>query len=249
MGKLLTIVVLLLSFSIGQAQFSTNNVQVRLGYNLSNVHAKRFNHLVSEFNNSRYPHIVAENLPNLNWMHGVVVGANYDWTDDFQLHAVLKSRRQFLETAYANSDMRRSYLFRMHSLEVGASMNLREEGRFSHFVGAGVVLGVMGVFTNWTDVEGYEGSKNMINIDHTASVGLSLHYEARFRLHDNIQIFIRPVAQYALDSHVRRLTDFFDPKVDEGKVTYGTGAAVKYDSGTLNGLGVEGGLIFVLPEL
>lgn len=247
MGKLLTIAVLLLSFSFGRAQFSTNKVQVRLGYNLSNVHAKRFNHLINEFNNSRYPHVVAENLPNLNWMQGVVVGANYDWTDDFQFHAVLKSRRQFLEAPYANSEMWRSYLFRMHSLEVGASMKLREEGRFSHSIGGGLVLGVMGVFTNWTEEEGYRGSKEMINIDHTASVGLSLHYEARFRLHDNFHIFLRPVAQYALDSHVRRLTDFFDPQVDEDKVTYGTGAAVKYDSGTLNGLGLEGGVIVVLP--
>jgi hypothetical protein len=249
MGKLFTIAVLLLSFSIGKAQFTTNKIALRFGYNLHNVHAKRFNYLIDNFNNDRYPHIISQNLSNLNWMHGIMAGADFAWREDIHFHAVFKSRRQFMQSPYTNSTLYRSYLFRQHSLELGASVVLKEEGRFSHRVGGGLILGVLGAFTSWNEQEGYGGSRDMVSIDHAATIGLSVSYEARFHLHDNLQLFLRPVAQYNLNSQVQRITDFFDPQVDEGEVTYGSGAAVKYDIGSLSGLGIEGGLIFVLPKL
>ncbi|MEM0998036.1 MAG: hypothetical protein AAGN35_13185 [Bacteroidota bacterium] len=249
MGKLFTVVILLLSFSFSKAQFSTNKIEVRLGYNLHNVHAKRFNYLVNSFNDERYPHIVSQNLPNLNWMHGLALGVEYAWRDDLQFHAVLKSRRQYIEAPYVDPAWYRSYLFRQHTLELGGSWVMKEEGRFSHRIGGGLLLGVLGVFTDWSENSGYEGSRDMATIDHNLTLGLSLHYEARYHLHENVHFFLRPVAQYSLNSQVRRLTDFFAPQVVEGEIVYGTGAAVKYDIGSLSGLGLEGGIVFVLPEL
>ena len=256
MRKICTLGVLLLSFYFFPSaldgdcfgQFSMDKVHVRFGYNLHNVHAKRFNHLINVFNNSRYPYEIEENLGNVNWLHGLVLGANYGFREDMEVVAVLKSRRQYTQAKYAQSGMRRGYLFRQHTLEIGLNMVLKEEKWFSHRVGAGVMLGVLGAFTDWKVQAGYTGSKEMLNIDHTGVVGLSLSYEARLKLHDHFRIFLRPVAQYALNSNVRKLTDFMDPHVDDGVVTYREGEDIKYENGSLSGLGIEGGLLILLPS-
>ncbi|MEM7036173.1 MAG: hypothetical protein AAF570_04265 [Bacteroidota bacterium] len=239
--------ILLLSVASVFGQFSTDKIHIRFGYNLHNVHAKRFNTLIDEFNNSRYPHVTAENLGNVNWMHGFVGGVNYAFREDMELVAVLKSRRQYNEAPYADYDFIRSYLFRQHTLEVGVNMVLKDERMFSHHVGAGVMLGVLGVFTGWDESPGYEGSREMLNIDHTGVIGISLSYEARMKLHKHLRVFFRPVAQYALNSHVRKLTDFFDPQFVDGELSYAPGLDPKYENGSLSGLGIEGGLLFLLP--
>ena len=248
MRKLLISVLFILVYSTSWGQFTVDKLRLRIGYNLHNTNAKRFNHLIDQFNNQRYPQEISDNLGGLNWMFGMVGGADYVFSESIILHAVLKSRRQFIETPYANIAMFRSYLFRQHTLELSASMILLEEKWFNHSVGAGFTFGVLGVFTNWAEQNGYPGARNMVNIDHTASVGLSLNYEAQLKLHDNLRLFIRPVAQFALESHVRRLSDFFEPQIIQGNVTYGEGLDEKYDNGTLNGLGIEGGLLILLPQ-
>ena len=248
MRKICTLMVALLGWQAAFAQFSTDKLQLRLGYNAHNAHAKHFNHLVTTFNNDRYPHIISENLPSVNFQHGVVAGASYAFSEDLHFHAVFKSRRQYIETGYTNLDMYRGYLFRNHTLELGAAIPIGNEGRVRHFVGGGVLIGIMGVFTDWDSESGYEGSREMLNIDHTESIGLSIHYEAQIVLHDNFHIFIRPVAQYGINSNVRNLNQFFNPVVTENGVLYPEGEGEKYDRGNLNGIGIEGGLLILLPE-
>lgn len=252
MRKISAIAVLMLVFTSAFAQFSVDQLQLRFGYNVHNAYAKRFNHLVDVFNNERYPAEISHNLHSLNWMHGFVFGGTYKLSDDLSVHAVFKGRRQLLEAAYhpaapSQAPMFRQYLFRQHTLEVGVTLPIREEKRFSHFYGFGLLLGNLGVYTDFTPESGYSGARNMVNIDQTGVVGLSLHYEAQLKLHDHFRIFLRPVLQYALQTRVRQLTDFFAPTVDDGVVTYGPGEAEKYDKGSLNGLAIETGLLILLP--
>ena len=231
-------------------QFSTDKLQVSLGYNVHNAYAKRFNHLVDDFNNSRYPLEISENMNNINWMHGMEGAVHYRFTDDIRFHGILKSRRQFLEAPYSQRPEFRQFLFRVHTVALGADMRLSEEGRFSHWVGGDLLVGVMGVFTNWTSKQGYHGSREMVNIDHTAVLGLGVAYEAQFKLHDLVSLYIRPVVQFALNSQVRKLTDFFAPAFDsEGLPYFEEGLDAKYDSGNLNGIGISGGVVVSLPEL
>ena len=62
-------------------------------------------------------------------------------------------------------------------------------------------------------------------------------------------IYVRPVAQYALGTHVRNLNDFFNPVVTESEIKYEAVADDKFNTGNLNGFGVEAGVILRLPEL
>jgi hypothetical protein len=239
---------LLGAFQTSLAQFSSDKLEVSLGYNLHNVYAKRFNTLIDDFNNQRYPVEIRESLGNLNWLRGTAFGVNYRITDDFRLQGVLKTRRQFMEAQYTGRPEYRQYFFRQHTVELGASMLLSEEKLFSHYAGAGLMFGVLSAYTAWTPEEGFNGTKGMIDIDHSGVVGLSLSYEAHLRLHDNIRLFVRPVAQFSLNSNVRKLIDFFAPVVDGNTVSYAEGLAPKNDASNLNGLGVEGGILILLPK-
>lgn len=246
-----TILLLTLLATLSQplaAQFSTDKLELSFGYNAHNTYAKRYNHLINAYNDAHYPLLTRKNLGNLHWLTGITAGANYHITEDIRLQGVFKTRRQFMETSYVGRAEYRQYMFRQHTLELGASMLLSDEEWFSHYAGAGVVFGVLGTFSDWTTEQGYRGSKKMIDIDHTAVVGLSLSYEAHLRLHKHLRLFLRPVAQFSLNSHSRKLTDFFDPIVTEDGVYYGEGEADKYDSGNLNGIGIEGGILILLPE-
>jgi hypothetical protein len=231
------------------AQFSTSQLQLRFGYNVQNTGTRSVNHLIEEFNNARYPHIIAENLSSVKWPRGFLFGANYVFREDMIFYGTVKSRRQFISARYADSPYYRQYLFRAYTLEVGLVVPLRDDDFFNHYVGGGLMLGVMGAHTDWKLTGKYLGSREMISIDHSGIFGLSVSYEAQFRLHDNLRIFLRPVAQFAFGSHIRRLSDFFDPQVDTaGNVTYGAGEDEKYDKASFNGLGIEGGLLILLPE-
>jgi hypothetical protein len=248
MRNLISLFLLFGAIQTCSAQFSSDKLELSLGYNIHNASAKRFNTLIDDFNNSRYPVELRENLGNINWLTGTAFGVNYQLTDDFRLQAVLKTRRQFLEAQYADRPEYRQYFFRQHTVELGASMLLSEEDFFSHYAGAGLLLGVLSVYTDWTAQGGFNGTKGMIDIDHSGVVGLSLSYEAHLRLHDNFRLFVRPVAQFSLNSNVRKLTDFFAPVVDGTGVRYGEGLAPKYDASNLNGLGIEGGILILLPK-
>jgi hypothetical protein len=250
MRKLLLSALILFCFYNLRAQFSTNQLQFRVGYNIHNTGSTAVNKLVTAFNKERYPYTISKNLPSLNWPTGIVVGGNYVFREDMVFYGVFKTRRQFMEAPYAGRTEYRKYLFRAYTTEFGLMMPLRDDDWFSHYAGGGVLLGVMGAYTKWEDGSGYRGSKNMVNIDNSGIFGLSLCYEAQFRLHRNLRIYVRPVAQFALKSPMRKLTNFFDPQFDaNGAVIYGEGEASKYDKAGMNGIGIEGGLLFLLPEL
>jgi hypothetical protein len=206
--------------------------------------------MIDEFNSNRYPLEISRNLGSVHWPRGLQFGANYAWKDGMVFHLVLKNRRQFIQAPYTSANMYRQYLFRASTVELGMMVPIQEERFFDHFVGAGLLLGVMGAYTAYTGREGYHGSGKMFSIDHTGILGLSLSYEAQLRLHEHFQLFLRPVAQFALNSPTRRLSEFMDPLVDPaGKVTgYGPGLGDKYSKASFNGLGFEGGLLFLLPE-
>lgn len=236
------------SWTSAFAQFSSDQLEFRLGYNLHNARAKNFNHLITVFNNDRFPAEITENLGSVNFLHGMLLGGSYAFSEDLSLYAQLKSDRQYLETRYVDEGMYRSFLFRQHSLEIGLSMPLSEEGRFQHRAGGGIVLGVLAAYTDWSAEEGYQGARKMLNIDRSELLGLNVNYEARFVLHDNIHIFLRPNLQLSLNSQLRKLSNFFNPVVQEDGILYLDGEGEKYNKGNLNGVGIEGGLIILLPQ-
>ncbi len=250
MRKLLLPAIILLCICNVRAQFSTNQLQFRIGYNVHNTSSTAVNHLIESFNNNRYPTTISKNLASVNWPTGLVIGGNYVFREDIIFYGVFKNRRQFVEVPYVGTDRYRQYFFRAITLELGLMMPLRDDDFFSHYVGGGLLLGSMGAYTAWTKEQGYHGARNMVSIDNSSIVGLSLCYEAQLRLHRYLRIFVRPVAQFSLRSPIRKLTNFFDPQVDAaGKVTYGEGEPEKYDRAGMNGVGIEGGLLFLLPEL
>lgn len=231
------------------AQFSTDKLEIRIGYNIHNTGAKQINHLIEVFNNSRYQSETSEILPSINWPTGFLFGANYKFREDMLFYTVLKSRRQFTEAAYLNFPKFRQYAFRAHSLEAGMTIPLRDDEFFNHYVSGGLLLGVMEAYTAFTEKSGYSGSRKMTSIDNSGIIGISLAYEAQFRLHRNVRLFVRPVAQFAFGSPIRKLSNFFDPNVDpNGVLTYGEGEPEKYDKANFNGVGIEGGLLVLLPE-
>lgn len=250
MRTLLLPVLALLFCGTLHAQFSTEQLSIRLGYNVHNTGAKALNTLIDDFNNSRYPHIVSRNMASVNWTTGVVFGGNYAFREDMIFYGIFKTRRQYLEAPYTYRPDYRKYLFRAYTLEAGLMVPLRDDDFFSHYVGGGLLLGVMQGYTAWERGSGYEGSRNMVNIDNSGIFGLSLAYEAQLRIVRNLRLFARPVAQFSLRTPMRKLTNFFDPQVDPaGNVTYGEGLEDKYDRASFNGIGIEGGLLILLPEI
>ena len=213
------------------AQFSTDQLQLRLGYNLHNAHARHFNHLIDEFNAHRYPLIIENNLPSINFQHGFVFGGTYEFNPDLFFHAVFKNRHQFIETQYLDPEMYRSYLFRANTLEVGATLPVGKEGRIEHLIGGGVVLGLLGVYTHWSEESGYNGTREMLNIDQSEIIGLSLNYEAQISLNEFLRVSIRPVAQYAIHTHVRALNQFLNPQLEDGTLSYPVGAGAEIRQG------------------
>jgi hypothetical protein len=231
-----------------RGQFSTDQLQVRIGYSIHNAYATRFNHLIESFNNARYPVEIADNLPSVNFLHGLHFGANYNFREDMALHLILKSKHKFIEVPYVNYPENRQFYFRENTMEAGITFALNEDETFQHFAGGGIALGYMSIFTDWTPETRFQGTKEMLNIDHTAVVGLNLSYEARLRITDGVQLFLRPVAQFTLPSHVRNLNEFMNPQVSEGVIQYSPDEPEKYNNGSLSGLGIEGGLLISLPK-
>lgn len=231
------------------AQFSTDKLHIRFGYNVHNTLARSVNHLVDDFNNDRYPTVIRENLNSVNFPMGFFFGAEYVFRDDMIFYATFKNRRQFLSTGYTQVPNYRQYLFRARTLDAGMVLPLRQDKFFSHYVGGGLLLGVMEAHTAWATDDRYHGSRNMVGIDNSGIFGLSFVYEAQFQLHRNLRLFLRPVAQFSTSSPLRRLCEFFDPLLDsDGKVTYGPGEGEKYNKANFSGIGIEGGLLFLLPE-
>ena len=249
MRKVFILIGIVLAAAPAFAQFDTGKLQLRFGYNLHNAHAKHFNHLITTFNNERYPHIISENLSSVNFQRGYVFGGTYAFNENIYFHAIFKSRRQLISAQYNDPAFYRKYLFRASTLEAGVTIPVSDEGRFQHLVGGGLVLGVQSAYTSWTPESGNQSGRNMLNIAHSEIIGLSISYEAQILLHDNLRIFIRPVAQYAIPSNLRNLNQFFNPQVQEGEITYPEGEGSAYDKGSLNGIGIEGGLLIVLPSL
>lgn len=230
------------------AQFDVKKVELRLGYHLHNAYAKRFNALIDDFNNSRYPLEIQENLGSINFLHGFVLGGNYYFRDDMYLQAVLKNKHQFLQAKYVEPEMYRSYLFRENTLEMGASYNFRNEKGFSHYAGTGLILGYMSVLTDWSESSKRAKNRDMLNISTSMSLGLSFSYEAQFYVTNHFRIFLRPNAQFTLNSFIRNLDSFMDPQLDDtGAITYPTSEGVKVNKGSLSGYGMEGGILLSLP--
>ena len=239
----------MLGWTGAEAQISVDKFQIRVGYSVNNARAKNFNHLVTAFNRDRYPLTIQENLPNVNFLYGFVAGVEYELNENVHLYAQVKNQRDFLEAQYTDSDFYRSYLFRSTALEAGAKVPLGKEGRIRHFAGGGLSLGVMSVYTHWDTTQGYDGSKEMLNIDRSEILGVHGFYEAQIVLLPSVRLFVRPSMQYALNTNISRLNQFLNPQVGEDEITFPVGEGSEYDRGNLNGLGIEGGLIILLPEL
>ena len=239
----------MLGWTGAEAQISVDKLQVRVGYSVNNARAKNFNHLVTAFNRDRFPLTIQENLPSLNFLYGMVVGLEYALNENLHIYAQVKNQRDFLEARYTDSDFYRSYLFRATTFEAGAKIPLGNEGRIRHFAGGGFNLGVMGVYTDRDTTQGYDGGKNMLNIDRSEIIGVHGFYEAQFVIIPNIRLYLRPTMSFALNTNVSRLNQFFNPQVGENEITFPVGEGEEYDRGNLNGIGIEGGLIILLPEL
>ncbi len=249
MRKYLMILMIMLGWTGARAQISVDKLQVRVGYSVNNARAKNFNHLVTSFNRNRYPLTTSENLPSLNFLHGLVVGVTYALNENLHVYAQVKNQRDFLDAQYVDSDFYRSYLFRSTTLEAGAVIPIGNEGRIRHFAGGGLSLGILGVYTDWDSIQGYPGGRNMLNIDRSEILGVHGFYEAQIVLLPKVRIYIRPTIQFALNSQVRKLNQFFNPQVEDTEITFPVGEGERYDKGNLNGMGIEGGLIILLPEL
>ena len=247
-SALLFLLLILVSQST-YGQFDVEHLQVRLGYNLHNSYARHFNHLIDVFNNDRYPLEIQENISPINFLHGISFGGRYEITDGIFVEGVFKNRHQFLQAQYVDPAMYRKFLFRSNTLELGIGYEITHENWFRDYAGAGILIGGLSVFTDWDAKEGNPGSGNMFNIDQSAAIGISFNYEAQFTLTNFLKIYIRPVLQFSLKSHIRNLNDFMNPVIDEsGKVSYVAKESDKYNSGTLNGVGIESGLILSLPK-
>ena len=245
---ILSVLIAVCGLSAMNAQFDAEKLEIKIGYHLHNAHANRFNRLIDDFNNQRYPLETNDNLGSVNFLHGMIVGGSYEFAEDFHVYGNLKHRSQFLEAPY-HSGMYRSYLFRENSLEAGLQMKLEGSERLSHYGGAGIVLGSMSVFTAWKDAPGNPKGKSMTNIDHTAVLAMTASYEFRYKMHSHISLFVRPTAQYGLKSNVRYLNKFMDPQVEEGVVSFPNNELEKFNKGSLNGISIEAGVYFRLPDL
>lgn len=245
----LTTLIIVLAWTGASAQFSVDKLQVRFGYGIHNARAKNFNDLVTAFNRDRFPLIVSENLPSVNFQHGWTVGGVYTFSEDLFLYGQLRNHKEFLETQYVDSEFFRSYLFRTTTLDAGLMVPIGNEGRIRHLVGGGLSLGVMGIFTDWDTLAGNQGSKDMLAINRSEIIGLNGFYEAQIVLTDHIRFYIKPQIRFALSTRIPKLNQFFNPLVDGENVTFPEGEGASFDKGNLNGMGIEGGLIILLPEM
>lgn len=91
MRKILLPALILLTVCNLRAQFSTSQLQFRIGYNVHNTSSSAVNHLIETFNNNRYPFTVSKNLHSVNWPTGIVVGGNYAFREDMIFYAVFKT--------------------------------------------------------------------------------------------------------------------------------------------------------------
>lgn len=249
MRKYLMILSIMLGWTGAKAQISVDKLQVRVGYTVNNARAKNFNHLVTSFNRDRYPLTIEERLPSVNFLYGLAIGATYAFNENLYVYAQVKNQRDFLEAKYADSDFYRSYLFRATTLEAGVTIPIGNEGRIRHFAGGGLSLGLLGVYTDWDTTQGYPGGRNMLNIDKSEILGVHGFYEAQIVLLPNVRLYVRPTIQFALNTQVRKLNQFLNPQIEDTEVTFPVGEGESYDKGNLNGMGIEGGLIILLPEL
>lgn len=244
---ILTLAVFLYSF--GSAQISTNDFQVKLGYNLSNPHAKRVNYLVNRFNANNSQNLVAP-MASLSFPHGIVAGVNYEFGEYLVFYGNYKNRHQTLMAQYNDSGYFRKYHFRSNTFEFGAKYFFEETGRMKHYASLGINVGNMSVFTDWTPLEKNSGTKDMFNIDHSAVVGVTASYEVVYKVDDYIGVFIRPHYHIAAGSHIRNLNDFMNPVIEEdGDISYNSTEDDKYNVIGINGFGVEAGFILILPEM
>lgn len=239
---------LALVFNTAFAQIPWDQLGIRFGYNVHNAYASRFNKLIDSFNEDRYSFETRENLPNLNFLRGFMFGADYQFREDMSFQAVFKTRRQFISAQYLDRPEYRQYLFRQSTLELGVTLPISEEKALSHHMAFGLIAGTMGVFTDWSSEKGYQGAKDMFNIDSNAIIGLSAAYEARFHLSDHLKLILRPNAQYALPVTVRKLNAFFNPIIEENQTTFAAVEEDKFNKGSLNGVGIEAGLLILLPQ-
>jgi len=244
-----TTLIMVLAWTGASAQFSVDKLQVRFGYGIHNARAKNFNDLITAFNRDRFPLVVSENLPSVNFQHGWTFGGVYTFSDDLYLFGQLRNHKEFIETQYVDSDYYRSYLFRATTLDAGLMVPLSNEGRIRHLVGGGFSLGVMGIFTDWDTIAGNQGSKEMLTINRSEILGINGFYEAQFILTDHIRLYVKPQMRFALSTRIPKLNQFFNPQIDDEVVTYPVGEGSSFDKGNLNGMGIEGGLIILLPEL
>ncbi|MCB9233012.1 MAG: hypothetical protein H6581_15250 [Bacteroidia bacterium] len=245
----LFILLFLAGFTELMGQFDPARLQVRFGYNVHNTYARDFNHLIDVFNNERYPLEIRNNLAPINFLHGISFGGRYEIADGIFLEGIFKNKHQFLQSQYVDPARYRKFLFRSNTVEFGVSYEIMEEKWFTHAAGAGILIGDLAVYTAWDANPGNQGTGKMLNIDQSAAIGISFSYEAQFKLAEFVQLYIRPVMQFSLNSHVRNLNDFMNPIIGgDGKITYQAIEDDKYNSGTLNGVGMEGGLIVRLPQ-
>lgn len=251
MRRFWLIIILFASFNGLRGQISTDQFEFRFGYNLHNSYATRFNHLIETFNNDRYPFVISENLNSVNFLRGFNFGVNYKFRDDMSLHAVFKNQHQFLNTAYVGyNNLQLQYLFRQNTMELGITFSVGDmEHKFiRQNVSGGLVLGYMSVYSDWSQESKYKGTGEMQNISHSAVLGLAGSYEVQFSLSKEIKLYLRPVAMFNLPSFIRNLNAFMNPQVVDGNVSYTATEPEKYNSGSLSGLGIEGGLLISLPD-
>ena len=233
------------------AQFAPEQLQIQFGYHLHNTGANRFNHLINAYNNERYPARIRENLPSLNFLHGFAFGAAYELNDDLLPYIVLKNKHQLLESYSLETASYRYYRFREHTAELGLNMNLpgAVDKKFRQSAGGGVLFGVLSVHTGTKAETGAGAIQDPVRIDQAGLMGLTLNYRAEYHLTNFLALYARPVLQVSLPTEVRNLNAFLNPVVEDQVVKYRAAEDPKYNRGSLNGVGIEGGLILLVPEI
>ena len=232
-------------------RFAPERLQVRFGYHLHNTGANRFNYLINAYNNERYPLRISENLPSLNFLHGFSLGGGYELNDRFLPFIVLKNKHQTRETYELEAEGYRFYTFREHTMELGLHgvLSGQKNQRFRQYAGAALLLGALTVHTGNKDTPGQRDAPKGTRVDQAAVVGLTLDYEAQLILTDFLALYLRPVLQVSIPTEVRNLNAFMNPVYENEQIVYRPVEPEKYNRGTLNGVGLEGGLILLVPEI
>ncbi len=131
---------------------------------------------------------------------------------------------------------------------MGVYGKIRSEKWFEHFGGASLLVGNLSAFHQYGNLKGFRGSKNMLPIAQSFSMGLGLSYEARFVFSKYAALYLRPVIQYFLPSQIRNLNAYLNPFETEGELQYAPLDANKYNRGSLSGIGMEAGLLISLSN-